>query len=76
MNLFRSTLLAATLLAFAGPALVLMGAHDRLCPRPRHDLMHRLMPQSRLVIVDHAAHLPPLENPTQTTAALIRWLED
>ncbi|MBC7478935.1 MAG: alpha/beta fold hydrolase [Pseudorhodobacter sp.] len=64
------------LAAFHGPALVLMGEQDRLCPRPRHDLMHALMPQSRLVIVDQAAHLPPLENPTQTLAALTRWLED
>ena len=66
----------ATLAAFKGPALVLMGAEDRLCPRPRHDLMHHLMPQSRLVIIDGAAHLPPLEQPTQTTAALCRWLEE
>ena len=66
----------ATLAAFKGPALVLTGAEDRLCPRPRHDLMHYLMPQSRLVIVEGAAHLPPLEQPTQTTAALRRWLED
>lgn len=66
----------ATLAAFEGPALVLMGAEDRLCPRERHDLMHALMPQSRLVIVDGAGHLPPLEQPVETTAALRRWLED
>jgi pimeloyl-ACP methyl ester carboxylesterase len=66
----------ATLAAFEGPALVLMGAEDRLCPRERHDLMHSLMPQSRLVIVDGAGHLPPLEQPVETTAALRRWLED
>jgi pimeloyl-ACP methyl ester carboxylesterase len=58
------------------PALVLMGAEDRLCPRERHDLMHRLMPQSRLVIIDGAGHLPTLEQPVETTAALRRWLED
>ena len=66
----------ATLAAFTGPALVLMGAEDRLCPRDRHDLMHALMPQSRLVIVEGAGHLPPLERPIETTAALRRWLED
>lgn len=66
----------ATLAAFKGPALVLMGAQDRLCPRSRHDLMHALMPQSRLVIVEGAAHLPPLERPLETTAALTRWLEE
>jgi pimeloyl-ACP methyl ester carboxylesterase len=66
----------ATLAAFKGPALVLMGEHDRPCPRDRHDLMHRLMPQSRLVVIEGAGHLPTLERPEQTTAALRRWLED
>ncbi len=66
----------ATLARFTGPALVLMGAQDRLCPRDRHDLMHRLMPQSRLVLIEGAAHLPTLEKPLETTAELLRWLED
>ena len=65
----------ATLARFTGPALVLMGAHDRLCRRDRHDLMHRLMPQSRLVIVPGAGHLPPLEQPAATTDALKEWLD-
>ena len=66
----------ATLESFKGPALIMMGEHDQLCPRPRHDLMHHLMPQSRLVIIEGAAHLPTLEQPAQTTAALHRWLEE
>ncbi|WP_281279565.1 alpha/beta fold hydrolase [Pararhodobacter zhoushanensis] len=64
-----------TLRAFKGPALVLTGAEDRLCPRDRHDLMHALMPQSRLVVVKGAGHLPPLEQPAATLAALKEWLE-
>ena len=66
----------ATLAAFKGPALILMGEDDQLCPRSRHDLMHKLTPQSRLVIVEGAAHLPTLEQPIKTTAALRRWLEE
>ncbi|MBV0914011.1 alpha/beta fold hydrolase [Anianabacter salinae] len=65
-----------TLRAYTGPALVLMGEGDRLCPRDRHDLMHALMPHSRLVIVPRSGHLPTLEQPETTTAALLRWLED
>lgn len=65
----------ATLAAFRGPALVLMGAEDRLCPLDRHTLMHRLMPQSRLVVIDGAGHLPTLEKPAETTAALRGWLD-
>lgn len=64
------------LAAYPGPALVLMGEHDRLCPRDRHELMHRLMPQSRLAIVPGAGHLPPLEQPKTTAADLRRWLEE
>ena len=64
------------LAAFKGPALVLMGVEDRLCPRDRHELMHALMPQSRLVIVEGAGHLPTLERPIETTSALRRWLEE
>lgn len=66
----------ATLAAFAGPALVLTGAEDRLCPLDRHRLMHRLMPQSRLVVIEGAGHLPSLEKPVETGAALRRWLKD
>lgn len=65
-----------TLAAFKGPALVLMGQQDRLCPLTPHQLMHRLMPQSTLTLIAGAAHLPTLENPKDTIAALIRWLED
>jgi pimeloyl-ACP methyl ester carboxylesterase len=65
-----------TLAAFRGPALVLMGLHDRLCPLARHEMMHRLMPQSRLAIIADAGHLPTLENPKDTTAEMIRWLEE
>ncbi len=66
----------AALAAFRGPALILTGAEDMLCPRDRHDLMHALMPQSRLVVIAGAGHLPPLEKPDETTAALRRWLEE
>lgn len=64
----------ATLAAFKGPALVLMGAKDRLCPLDRHRLMHELMPQSQLHIIQGAAHLPPLERPSATLRALHHWL--
>lgn len=66
----------ATLAAYRGPTLILMGAEDRLCPRDRHDQMHALIPKSKLVIVKDAGHLPTLEQPKRTTAALVRWLED
>lgn len=66
----------AVLAGFAGPALILTGDDDRLCPMDRHELMHALMPQSRLAVIAGAGHLPPLERPVETLAALRRWLED
>lgn len=65
----------AALAAFKGPALVLMGAEDRLCPRDRHELMHSLIPQSRLAIVEGAGHLPTLEQPDAVTRELLAWLD-
>ena len=65
-----------TLRRFAGPALVFCGRHDALCPVDRHRMMHDLMPQSTLEIVEEAGHLPTLEQPEKTTAALIRWMEE
>lgn len=58
------------------PALVLCGAQDELCPVSRHELMAELIPGARLEIIEDAGHLPTLEQPEKTNAALARWLED
>ncbi len=55
---------------------MLTGEHDIPCPRDRHDLMHALMPQSRLAVIAGAGHLPTLEKPQETTAELLRWMEE
>lgn len=57
------------------PTLILCGRDDVLCPVERHALMHSLIPHSTLHIVENAGHLPTLEQPLETTAALARWLE-
>ena len=64
----------ATLAAYTGKSLVLMGEHDRLCPRDRHDLMASLLPRSKLVILPGAGHIPPLETPGLFTNALRDFL--
>jgi pimeloyl-ACP methyl ester carboxylesterase len=63
-----------TLAGFKGPTLILMGEHDRLCPRDRHELMHSLMPQSELAVISGAGHLPCLDQPEQTALEFQRWL--
>ncbi len=65
-----------TLAAWRGPTLILCGRDDALCPVARHELMHALIPGSRLTIIEGAGHLPTLEQPDQTTAALMRWREE
>jgi len=57
------------------PTLILCGEEDTLCPPARHELMHKLVPNSTLEIIENAGHLPTLEQPEQTTAALVRWME-
>ncbi|MGJ8624240.1 MAG: alpha/beta fold hydrolase [Yoonia sp.] len=57
------------------PTLILCGREDRLCPIERHQLMYDLMPHAEFTIIEGAGHLPTLEKPTETTAALARWLE-
>lgn len=64
-----------TLRAYSGPSLVLCGRDDALCPVQRHELMASLLPRSTLTIIDGAGHLPVLEQPEKTNAALRRWLE-
>lgn len=56
------------------PTLVLCGAHDELCPVKRHTFMAELIPFAELVVLDNAGHLPTLEQPSETTAALRNWM--
>lgn len=64
----------ATLRRYKGPALVLCGAHDTMCPVKRHELMAELMTGATLHVVDEAGHLPTLEAPEAVNAALAAWL--
>ena len=65
-----------TLRRFRGQALVLCGRQDIPCPVARHELMHQLMPGSRLEIIEDAGHLTTLEAPDAITASLQTWLEN
>lgn len=56
------------------PTLVVCGAHDRLFPARRHEVMAGLLPQGRLVVLEEAGHLPMLEQPEQVTDLLDRVL--
>lgn len=64
-----------TLRSYSGETLILCGREDSLCRVERHRLMQNLIPGSTLQIVENAGHLPTLEQPRITNAALTRWLE-
>ncbi|PRY25537.1 pimeloyl-ACP methyl ester carboxylesterase [Aliiruegeria haliotis] len=57
------------------PTLVLCGEHDALCPVKRHEFMAELIPNATLEIIPDAGHLPTLEQPDATSAALEAWLD-
>ncbi len=59
---------------YRGPALVLCGAEDQLCPPARHREMASLLARPNLVIVPDCGHISTLENPSAVNAALRRWL--
>ena len=58
------------------PTLIMCGRHDRLCPVERHEMMHALIPGSRLEIIEGSGHLPTLEQPEESSRALAQWLEE
>ena len=58
----------------AVPTLVLAARDDRLCPLDRHAEIAQLIPGAELVVVEHAAHLSPLEQPAVVATHLRRWL--
>lgn len=58
------------------PTLVLCGREDKLSPVKVHAEMHRLLPISKLVVVEDCGHLPPLEQSVATTAVLRYWLQE
>lgn len=64
----------AVLRRFSGPALVLCGEEDKLCPPERHRAIADLMPGSTLTVVPGAGHLTTLEAPTSVNDALRVWL--
>ncbi len=56
------------------PALVMCGEHDKLTPVKRHTFMAELIPYAELKVLEGAGHLPTLEQPAATTAALRDWM--
>jgi len=56
------------------PTLVVVGAEDTMTPPEGSRRMAAAIPGSRLVIIPSAGHIPPLERPGETTAAILEFL--
>ena len=56
------------------PALILAGAEDRMVPLRRQELTAGLMPFAKLVVIEGAGHMAPLEQPQAVTDALEAFL--
>lgn len=65
---------AGTLRRFKGPAVVLCGHHDTLCPVSRHREIASLMPQCQFIVLEDCGHLSTMESPDAVNTALINWL--
>lgn len=57
------------------PTLIACGEHDSLCPLEKHQLMHRLVPDSKLSVIAGAGHLPTLERAALINHELGLWLQ-
>ena len=58
------------------PTLIACGIEDRICTPDSHRKMAAVLPLATLEYIDGAGHLPPLEQPAQTTRVLRSWLEN
>jgi len=52
------------------PVGIIWGRTDAVTPLWQGERLHELIPQSRLIVLDHVGHIPYIEDPPQFTAAL------
>lgn len=68
--------IASTLRHVDVPTLIVWGADDRLLPPTLGSVFSAEIPGSRLVVLDHCAHVPMLEAPEELHAELLRFLDE
>lgn len=57
------------------PTLIVTGSHDELMPMPTSEAMHAALPDSRMVVIDGAAHLSSAEGPVRFNRELEQFLD-
>ena len=56
------------------PVLIMCGSEDKLCTVERHEMMHNMISDSDLKIINNAGHMPTLEQPRETPEVIKEWL--
>lgn len=56
------------------PTLLVSASGDRWSPIAQHESMQKLIPGARLVVLDHAGHFAPIEQPAAVAGHLLEWL--
>jgi pimeloyl-ACP methyl ester carboxylesterase len=64
----------AVFAAIRCPVLIGCGRQDAWSPLARHEQMHRMLPGSRLVVIEDAGHMSPMEQPGAVAQALVEWM--
>lgn len=55
------------------PALIVWGERDRVLSVDSADILHKLMPASKVIVMKDTGHLPMIENPKQCAEDYIRF---
>ena len=66
----------SALAAIGVPTLVLAGEDDQIIPPARSVELADAIPSARLVLLPRCGHIPALERPAETRAAMLDWLRE
>jgi pimeloyl-ACP methyl ester carboxylesterase len=58
----------------ATPTLIIWGENDRFFPRSVGEGLHRMIPDSRLILIPYAGHLPMWEQPELVNPRILEFL--
>ncbi len=61
--------------AIAAPTLVLAGRHDWICPPEFSEEIHRLIPQSELVILENSSHSVRVDEPERLVTTIAEFVQ-
>jgi pimeloyl-ACP methyl ester carboxylesterase len=66
----------AALATIRAPTLLIGGRHDRIMPPETLETAQKLIPNNRVIILEHCGHVPMIEQPTAYHQAVREFLEE